>query len=72
MISLFVYEENKFQVTKFQRIFLVDEKEVSFFYPHYLLRIKGKNLSLSFYEKEEAHVEGKIEQILLEKTDEKE
>ena len=63
---MFTYEKNVLKLYQYRVLVHLDKEEIDVLYSKALVHIKGKELHVTYFAKEEIHIEGQIEAIELE------
>lgn len=68
---MFIFEKKVLRIYHYQDLLHLDGQEITILFSTFILKIRGKNLSVSFFEKEEIHIIGDFSSLAWEKKDEK-
>lgn len=63
---MFTYEKNVLKLYQYRVLVHLDKEEIDVLYLKTMLRIKGKELHVNYFAKEEIHIEGQIKAIEME------
>lgn len=68
---MFIFEKKVLRIYHYQDLLHLDGNEIILLFATFILKIRGKNLSVSFFEKEEIHIIGEFCSLNWEKKDAK-
>ena len=63
VIRLIIFENNILKIYYYKTLLRIDSSEVIIYCKKYILKISGSKLKINYYEKEELHISGLIEDI---------
>jgi len=63
---MFTYEKNVLKLYNYRVLVHLDKEEIDVLYAKSMVHIKGKELCVTYFAKEEIHIEGHIEKIEME------